>query len=366
MLRKYHPLIKIVNGSLVDLPCPVNISSFWNYGSLLGLVLVVQLVRGILLATRFSGHSLISFESVVFIFQDRNYGWLLRLIHSTGASFFFMFIYLHIGRGLYYGSYLRKPEVWNVGVVIYFILIGTAFLGYVLPWGQMSYWAATVITNLLSAVPYLGPMMVEWVWGGFAVGNPTLVRFFALHYLLPFVVLFLVVLHFFYLHVDGRSNPLGINSTSYKVYFHSFFSLKDFLGFVLFGFIFMYFTLVLGYKFIDAENFIPANALVTPTHIQPEWYFLFAYAILRRIPSKLGGVVALLLSILVLFILPFLKVRSVGGVVYSSFRRILFWRFCANFLLLTWLGRCPAEPPFVIISLYCTVFYFLVFFLVFS
>lgn len=166
--------------------------------------------------------------------------------------------------------------------------------------------------------------MVEWVWGGFAVGNPTLVRFFALHYLLPFVVLFLVVLHFFYLHVDGRSNPLGINSTSYKVYFHSFFSLKDFLGFVLFGFIFMYFTLVLGYKFIDAENFIPANALVTPTHIQPEWYFLFAYAILRRIPSKLGGVVALLLSILVLFILPFLKVRSVGGVVYSSFRRILF------------------------------------------
>lgn len=366
MLRKYHPLLKIINGTLVDLPCPVNITSFWNYGSLLGLVLVIQLVRGILLATRFTGHSDFSFESVVLIFQDRNYGWLLRLVHSTGASFFFLFIYLHIGRGLYYGSYSSKAEVWNLGVLIYFILIGTAFLGYVLPWGQMSYWAATVITNLLSAIPYLGQMLVEWVWGGFAVGSPTLVRFFALHYLLPFVVLALVVLHIFYLHADGRSNPLGIRRSSYKVYFHSFFSTKDFLGFVIFGFIFIYFTLVLGYVFMDAENFIPANPLVTPAHIQPEWYFLFAYAILRSIPNKLGGVVALVMSIAILFLLPFFSVHRVGGVIYSPIRRFSFWLFVGNFFLLTWLGRCPAEPPFVQLSLICSILYLLFFFFSFG
>lgn len=361
MLRKYHPLIKIVNGTLVDLPCPVNITYFWNFGSLLGLVLVIQLVRGILLATRFTGHSDFSFESVVLIFQDSNYGWLLRLVHSTGASFFFLFIYFHIGRGLYYGSYTSKPEVWNIGVLIYFILMGTAFLGYVLPWGQMSYWAATVITNLLSAIPYFGSFLVEWVWGGFAVGNPTLVRFFALHYLLPFVVLFLVVLHIFYLHADGSSNPLGISSNSNKVYFHSYFSSKDFFGFALFIFLFMYTTLVLGYNFMDAENFIPANPLVTPAHIQPEWYFLFAYAILRSIPNKLGGVVGLVLSIACLFILPFLTVTSVGGVVFSPLRRFMFWLFVGDFILLTWLGSCPAEPPYVGLSIICTVAYFMLF-----
>lgn len=366
MLRKYHPLLKILNGTLVDLPCPVNISAFWNFGSLLGLVLIIQLISGILLATRFTGHSDYSFESVVLIFQDSNYGWLIRLVHSTGASFFFLFIYLHIGRGLYYGSYTSKPEVWNLGVVIYFILMGTAFLGYVLPWGQMSYWAATVITNLLSAIPYLGPMLVEWVWGGFAVGNPTLVRFFALHYLLPFVVLGLVILHIFYLHSEGSSNPLGISSSTIKVYFHSFFSTKDFLGFVVFGFLFLYFTLVFGYSFIDAENFIPANPLVTPAHIQPEWYFLFAYAILRSIPNKLGGVVALVISIAVLFVLPFFYVSKVGGVVYSPFRRFVFWLFVGNFFLLTWLGSCPAEPPYVGLSLICSILYFLEFFLCFG
>lgn len=362
MLRKYHPLVKIVNGTLVDLPCPVNITYFWNFGSLLGLVLVIQLLRGILLATRFTAHSDFSFERVVLIFQDSNYGWLLRLVHSTGASFFFLFIYMHIGRGLYYGSYTTKPEVWNIGVLIYFILMGTAFLGYVLPWGQMSYWAATVITNLLSAIPYFGSFLVEWVWGGFAVGNPTLVRFFALHYLLPFVVLFLVVLHIFYLHAEGRSNPLGISANSNKVFFHSYFSSKDFFGFSLFMFLFMYVTLVLGYNFMDAENFIPANPLVTPAHIQPEWYFLFAYAILRSIPNKLGGVIGLVLSIACLFVLPLFRVARVGGVVFSPFRRFIFWLFVGDFILLTWLGSCPAEPPFVGLSILCTVAYFFLFF----
>ncbi len=357
MLRKTHPLVKIINGVIVDLPSPANISVFWNYGSLLGLTLVIQLITGILLATRFSALGEYSFERVVVIFQESNFGWLLRLFHSTGASFFFLFIYLHIGRGLYYGSY-NKTEVWNIGVLIYFILIGTAFLGYVLPWGQISYWAATVITNLLSALPYLGPILVQWVWGGFAVGSPTLIRFFALHYLLPFVIVFLVVLHIFFLHSEGRNNPLGVSSSPYKVSFHYAYSVKDTLYFLLFFFRFTFFSLTLGYYFIDAENFIPANPLVTPVHIQPEWYFLFAYAILRSIPNKLGGVVALVLSILLLFVFPLLPTRNAGGVVYSPILRVLFWFFVADFILLTWLGIIPAEPPFVLVSIICTVAYF--------
>jgi len=356
--RKNHPLFKIVNSTLVDLPSPANLSVNWNYGSLLGLILVIQLVSGIVLATRFSGHSDISFDSVISIYQDSNYGWLLRLVHSTGASFFFFFIYLHIGRGLYYGSYIY-PEVWNIGVVIYLILIGTAFLGYVLPWGQISYWAATVITNLLSAIPFLGSMLVEWVWGGFAVGNPTLTRFFALHYLLPFVVTALVILHIFYLHEYGSSNPLGVSSNTNKVSFHYYYSVKDLYVYFVFMFVFMFFTLKFGYSFIDAENFIPANPLVTPTHIQPEWYFLFAYAILRSIPNKLGGVVGLLLAVLVLFLF---RVSSTNllfsGMMYSPLARFTFWRLVTVFFLLTWLGRCPAESPYTEVALLSTVVYF--------
>ena len=356
--RKSHPLIKILNSTLVDLPSPANLSINWNYGSLLGLILVIQLVTGIVLATRFSGHSDLSFESVILIYQDANYGWLIRLVHSTGASFFFLFLYLHIGRGLYYGSYVF-PEVWNIGVLIYLILIGTAFLGYVLPWGQMSYWAATVITNLLSAIPYLGGYLVQWVWGGFAVANPTLTRFFALHYLLPFLVVFLVVLHLFYLHIYGSSNPLGITSNSNKVPFHYYYSVKDTFVFFVFFFIFIVFTLKYGYVFIDAENFIPANPLVTPTHIQPEWYFLFAYAILRSIPNKLGGVAALLLSVLFIFFFTISSSKLLfRGFNFSPVARLVFWRFISVFLLLTWLGRCPAEDPYNRVALICTFLYF--------
>ena len=357
--RKYHPLVKFANSSLVDLPTPVNISIHWNYGSLLGLVLVIQLVTGILLATRFSGHSDLSFDSVILIYQDVNYGWFLRLLHSTGASFFFLFLYLHIGRGIYYGSYIY-PEVWNLGVIIYFLLIGTAFLGYVLPWGQISYWAATVITNLLSAIPWLGQVLVEWVWGGFAVGNPTLTRFYALHYLLPFIVTVLVVLHLFYLHISGSSNPLGTRSNPYKVSFHYYFSVKDLYVYFVFLFVFLVFTLKYGYVFMDAENFIPANPLVTPTHIQPEWYFLFAYAILRSIPNKLGGVAALVFAILVLFLFS-ISTSSLlfSGTVYSPLGRLLFWSFVSTFLVLTWLGSCPAESPYTEVAQLSTVLYFL-------
>ena len=356
--RKNHPLLKIVNSTLVDLPSPANLSVNWNYGSLLGLVLIIQLVSGIVLATRFSGHSDLTFDSVISIYQDSNYGWLLRLVHSTGASFFFFFIYLHIGRGLYYGSYIY-PEVWNIGVLIYLILMGTAFLGYVLPWGQMSYWAATVITNLLSAIPFFGSILVEWVWGGFAVGNPTLTRFFALHYLLPFVVTALVLLHIFYLHVYGSSNPLGISSNTNKVSFHYYYSVKDLYVYFVFMFVFIFFTLKYGYAFIDAENFIPANPLVTPTHIQPEWYFLFAYAILRSIPNKLGGVVGLLLAVLVLFLFSFSSSNLLfSGMMYSPLARLTFWSVVSVFFLLTWLGSCPAESPYTEVALFTTVAYF--------
>jgi ubiquinol-cytochrome c reductase cytochrome b subunit len=356
--RKHHPLIKILNGTIVDLPTPANISVNWNYGSLLGLVLVIQLVTGIVLAMRFSGHTSISFDSVILIYQDANYGWLLRLIHSTGASFFFLFLYLHIGRGLYYGSYVY-PELWNIGVVIYLILMGTAFLGYVLPWGQISYWAATVITNLLSAIPLIGQLIVEWVWGGFAVANPTLTRFFALHYLLPFVVSALAVVHIFYLHLYGRSNPLGVSSATNKVPFHYYFSVKDLYVFFVFFFVFLVVTLKFGYNLIDAENFIPANPLVTPTHIQPEWYFLFAYAILRSIPNKLGGVLGLVLAVMFLFVFTISSTSLIfRGINYSPVARFVFWTFVANFFLLTWLGRCPAESPYTEVALACTVIYF--------
>lgn len=356
--RKSHPLIKIINSIIVDLPTPANLSINWNYGSLLGLVLVIQLVTGIILATRFSGHSDVSFESVIIIYQDVNYGWLLRLIHSTGASFFFIFLYLHIGRGIYYGSYVY-PEVWNIGVVIYLLVIGTAFLGYVLPWGQISYWAATVITNLLSAIPLFGKDLVEWVWGGFAVSNPTLTRFYALHYLLPFLVSVLVGLHLFFLHAYGRTNPLGVTSNTNKVPFHYYYTVKDTLVFFIFFFVFIVFTLKYGYVFIDAENFIPANPLVTPTHIQPEWYFLFAYAILRSIPNKLGGVLALLLSVLFLFMFSVSSKKVLfRGFNFSPVARLVFWLFVGNFFLLTWLGRCPAEEPFNSVALCCTVLYF--------
>lgn len=357
--RKQHPLIKIINGVLIDLPAPANLSVNWNYGSLLGLILVLQLVTGIVLSMRFSGHASISFDSVIMIYQDADYGWLLRLVHSTGASFFFLFLYLHIGRGLYYGSYVY-PELWNIGVLIYLILIGTAFLGYVLPWGQMSYWAATVITNLLSAIPLLGSTLVQWVWGGFAVSNPTLTRFYTLHYLLPFVVSALVILHIFFLHIQGRSNPLGVSSRTNKVPFHYYYAVKDLYVYFVFMFIFMVVTLKYGYNLIDAENWIPANPLVTPIHIQPEWYFLFAYAILRSIPNKLGGVLGLVLSVIFLFVFTVSSSRIIfSGINFSPIARFVYWRFIANFFLLTWLGRCPAERPYNEVALFCTILFFI-------
>lgn len=270
--RKIHPLLKIVNGSLIDLPSPVNISAWWNFGSLLGLCLGIQIITGLFLAIHYVADIELAFSSVIHICRDVNYGWLLRTLHANGASFFFICLYLHIGRGIYYGSY-NLHYTWSAGVLLLFLVIATAFIGYVLPWGQISFWGATVITNLLSAIPYIGTILVQWVWGGFAVDNATLTRFFTFHFLLPFVVAAIVIIHLLFLHQTGSNNPLGTNRNIDKIPFHPYFSFKDLFGFIAIIFILIILTLQAPYILGDPDNFIPANPLVTPVHIQPEWYF---------------------------------------------------------------------------------------------
>ena len=356
-IRLNHPLFKIINNALVDLPAPSNISAWWNFGSLLGLCLIIQTLTGLFLAIHYTADIETAFNSVNHICRDVNYGWLLRTLHANGASFFFICIYLHIGRGIYYGSYLYI-YTWSVGVLILFLVIGTAFIGYVLPWGQISFWGATVITNLLSAIPYLGIDLVQWLWGGFAVDNATLTRFFTFHFLLPFIVIAATIIHLLFLHQTGSNNPLGINRNSDKIPFHPYFSFKDIFGFIFIIIILFILTIIAPYKLGDPDNFIPANPLVTPPHIQPEWYFLFAYAILRSIPNKLGGVIALVLSIAILFILPFTNIRKFRGIQYYLFNQILFWYIVIIVILLTWIGARPVEDPYILTGQILTVLYF--------
>nr|AGT59583.1 cytochrome b [Cryptoperla sp. WY-2013] len=357
-MRTVHPLFKIANNALVDLPAPVNISSWWNFGSLLGLCLGVQIVTGLFLAMHYTAHIDLAFNSVAHICRDVNYGWLLRTMHANGASFFFICLYLHTGRGIYYGSYLYTPT-WMIGVIILFLVMGTAFMGYVLPWGQMSFWGATVITNLLSAIPYLGIDLVQWVWGGFAVDNATLTRFFTFHFLLPFIVTAAVMIHLLFLHQTGSNNPLGLNSDTDKIPFHPYFTFKDIVGFLVLIMILTTLTLLEPYMLGDPDNFIPANPLVTPVHIQPEWYFLFAYAILRSIPNKLGGVIALVLSIAILLILPFSNQSKFRGIQFYPINQILFWSMLVIVILLTWIGARPVEDPYILVGQILTVLYFL-------
>nr|QUS53939.1 cytochrome b [Dictyosquilla foveolata] len=357
-IRKSHPLFKIMNGALVDMPAPSNISIWWNFGSLLGLCLVVQLATGLFLAMHYTAHIDLAFSSVAHICRDVNYGWLLRTIHANGASFFFICLYLHVGRGLYYGSYLFM-HTWSVGVIILFLVMGTAFMGYVLPWGQMSFWGATVITNLLSAVPYIGTDLVQWVWGGFAVDNATLTRFFTFHFLFPFVVAAATMVHILFLHQTGSSNPLGLISNIDKVPFHPYFTFKDIVGFVVMLMALILLSLFDPYLLGDPENFIPANPMSTPLHIQPEWYFLFAYAILRSIPNKLGGVIALVASIAILFIMPFTQKANFRGLTFYPINQIMFWSMVVIVILLTWIGARPVEEPYVLTGQILTVLYFL-------
>ena len=359
-LRKTHPLLKIVSGSLVDLPAPGNLSVWWNFGSLLGLSLVIQLMTGLFLAIHYTPHVDLAFSSVIHIRRDVNYGWLLRYIHANGASIFFVCLYIHIGRGLYYGSYYYR-ETWLVGVVLLILTIATAFVGYVLPWGQIRFWGATVITNLLSAIPYLGPRLVEWLWGGFAVGNATLTRFFAFHFLLPFIIVAFSVIHLVFLHQTGSNNPLGIRCPQEMVPFHPYYTYKDVVGFIVALFVLLLFALLFPNYLGDPENFIPANPMVTPIHIKPEWYFLWAYAILRSIPNKLGGVVAMFAAILILGVLPFLKWQIRRSLAFYPISQILFWCFIVNVVLLTWIGARPVEAPYEQLGAIFTVRYFFFF-----
>nr|YP_009743821.1 cytochrome b [Ambulyx substrigilis]QIE12570.1 cytochrome b [Ambulyx substrigilis] len=356
-MRKYHPIIKIINGSLIDLPTPSNISSWWNFGSLLALCLMIQILTGLFLTMYYTANIEMAFYSVNYICRNVNYGWLIRTIHANGASFFFICIYIHIGRGIYYESFNLK-FTWFVGVLILFMLMATAFMGYVLPWGQMSFWGATVITNLLSAIPYLGNMLVNWIWGGFAVDNATLTRFYTFHFLLPFIIMMLTMIHLLFLHQTGSNNPLGMNSNLDKIPFHPFFTYKDLIGFIILMFLLTMLTLINPYLLGDPDNFIPANPLVTPIHIQPEWYFLFAYAILRSIPNKLGGVIALVMSILILIILPMTFNKKMQGLQFYPINQILFWFFIMMIMLLTWIGARPVENPYIITGQILTILYF--------
>nr|QLI42480.1 cytochrome b [Trogoderma granarium] len=356
-IKHLSPMTKIINDSLVDLPSPSNISAWWNFGSLLGLCLIIQLMTGIFLAMHYTPNIEMAFNSVAHICRDVNYGWLLRTLHANGASFFFICIYLHIGRGMYYSSYTLELA-WMIGVTILFVVMATAFMGYVLPWGQMSFWGATVITNLLSAIPYLGTAIVQWIWGGFAVDNATLTRFFTIHFLLPFVVAALSMVHLLFLHQTGSNNPLGTNSNIDKIPFHPYFSSKDLVGYIVMMSALTILSLQTPYLLGDPDNFIPANPLVTPVHIQPEWYFLFAYAILRSIPNKLGGVIALVMSIAILYALPFMNKKNMNSTSFYPMNKILFWSLLSMITLLTWIGARPVEDPFIMMGQTLTIMYF--------
>nr|AFN06972.1 cytochrome b [Epalzeorhynchos kalopterus] len=359
-LRKTHQLMKIANNALVDLPTPSSISSWWNFGSLLGLCLITQILTGLFLAMHYTSDISTAFSSVTHICRDVNYGWLIRNMHANGASFFFICIYAHIARGLYYGSYLYK-ETWNIGVILLLLVMVTAFVGYVLPWGQMSFWGATVITNLLSAVPYIGDTLVQWIWGGFSVDKATLTRFFALHFLFPFIIAAVTLVHLLFLHETGSNNPMGLSLNADKIPFHPYFSYKDLVGFVVIILILVIMALFSPNLLGDPENFTPANPLVTPPHIKPEWYFLFAYAILRSIPNKLGGVLALLFSILVLMLVPFLHTSKHRGLTFRPITKFLFWILVVDMVILTWIGGMPVEQPLIIIGQIASILYFSLF-----
>nr|YP_010580377.1 cytochrome b [Lema decempunctata]UZS91168.1 cytochrome b [Lema decempunctata] len=358
IFRKTNPLIKIINSSLIDLPSPSNLSSMWNFGSLLGLCLIIQILTGLFLTMHYCPNTDLAFDSISHIMRDVNYGWLIRNMHANGASFFFICLYSHIGRGIYYSSYTMK-ETWMTGTTLFFLIMATAFLGYVLPWGQMSFWGATVITNLISAIPYLGSIIVQWIWGGFAINNATLTRFFTLHFLLPFIVSALVMIHLLFLHQTGSNNPLGVKSNMDKNSFHPFYTYKDLVGMLFLMFLLMSLVLHNPYLLGDPDNFMIANPMVTPIHIKPEWYFLFAYAILRSIPNKLGGVIALVMSIAILYTLPFTHKKNILSTQFYPISKMMFWMFTTMIILLTWIGAKPVEDPYILTGQLLTVCYFL-------
>lgn len=353
-------ILNIINISLINLPTPINISIWWNFGSLLGICLIIQIISGFFLSIHYTPNILLAFDSIIHIIKDVNYGWLIRLIHINGASIFFICIFIHIGRNIYYNSFILI-NTWIIGILIFLVTIGTAFIGYVLPWGQISFWGATVITNLVSAIPYIGDNVVKWLWGGFSVNNATLNRFYSFHFLLPFIILIIVIIHLVFLHDTGSTNPIGLNRNFNKIPFNPYYSIKDLLGFIILIIILIIICLLNPYILSDPENFNKANSIITPIHIQPEWYFLFAYAILRSIPNKLGGVIALLISIIILIIIPFNINYKIKGFKFYFLNQITYWIFISLFIILTWIGARPVEDPYILIGQISSILYFIYF-----
>ncbi|MBE7638092.1 cytochrome b [Sneathiella sp. P13V-1] len=355
------PIFGMLHHALYEYPTPKNLSYWWTFGSLAGFMLVVQIVTGIVLSMHYTAHVDMAFNSVEHIMRDVNYGWLLRYMHANGASMFFIVVYLHIFRGLYYGSYKAPRELlWWLGLVIFLLMMATAFMGYVLPWGQMSFWGATVITNLFGALPVVGDPIVTWLWGGFSVDNPTLNRFFSLHYLLPFVIAGVVILHIWALHTHGSNNPTGIEIKDKQdsIPFHPYYTIKDLFGLGIFLIFFCAFLFYAPNYLGHPDNYIPANPLVTPAHIVPEWYFLPFYAILRAVPDKLGGVLLMFGAIAVLFALPWLDKSRVKSARFRPIYKQLFWIFVIDCIVLTYVGGKPAEEPYILIGRIATVYYF--------
>nr|YP_007026816.1 cytochrome b [Metacrangonyx dominicanus]CCI69354.1 cytochrome b [Metacrangonyx dominicanus] len=348
--------IKVLNSTFMDLPAPKNISFSWNIGSLLFMCLFLQIITGILLASSYSPSMENSFYMVIFSMENINKNWFIRYIHANGASLFFICLYYHISRNIYYYSYMYK-HTWMVGVSIFILTMATAFLGYVLPINQMSYWGASVITNLLSEVPYIGSNLIELVWGSPSVNNPTIMRFFSFHFMLPFLILGLVILHIVLLHETGSKNPLGVYSSNNKYMFNPIFIFKDMLGFIVVLLLFFFISLMLPLVLGDDENFFNLNPYVTPLHIQPEWYFLFAYAILRSIPNKVGGIIALAMSIFILYFLPYLHLAKLPSFCYP-FNKLLFFLFLIVVSLLTWVGMSPVESPYIFTGQFLSLSYF--------
>ncbi len=360
-LERRLPIAGLIHSSFVAYPTPRNLNYWWTFGGILTFLLAAQIITGIILVMHYTPHADHAFNSVEHIMRDVNYGWLIRYLHSNGASMFFVAVYIHMFRGMYYGSYKEPREVlWILGVILYLLMMATGFLGYTLPWGQMSFWGATVITNFFSAIPIVGESVVSWLWGGYSVGNPTLQRFFSLHYLLPFVIAGVVVLHIWALHVVGQNNPTGVEPKTEKdtVAFTPYATAKDSFGMVCFCLVYAWFVFYLPNYLGHADNSIPANPAVTPQHIVPEWYYLPFYAILRAIPNKLLGVIALFGSIGILAFLPWLDTSQVRSANYRPLYRQFFWIFVAVCLGLGWLGGKPAEGGYVLAARLLTFYYF--------
>ena len=361
------PLLTL-GAHLSDYPTPKNLNYWWTFGGILTFCLITQIVTGVVLAMHYIAHADLAFESVEHIMRDVNYGWLIRYVHANGASMFFLAVYIHIFRSLYYGSYKSPREViWIIGMIIYLLMMMTAFMGYVLPWGQMSFWGATVITSLFSAIPLIGEGITNWLWGGYAVANPTLTRFFSLHYLLPFLILGLVILHIWALHIPGNNNPIGIDvkkPSKDTVPFHPYIVIKDLFALLMFLIVFAFFVFYSPNILGHSDNYIEANPLVTPAHIVPEWYLLPFYAILRSVPDKLLGVVAMFASIFILIILPWLDTSKIRSAVFRPLYRQFYWILVIDVILLGYMGAMPAEGTYLLIARVATAYYFIHFLII--